>query len=129
MHDKLIYNNSTLCHIYNEELSEDRAGDHCHLSGMLRGAAHEVCNLKYKVSKCFLVVFHKLAVYDSHLFIKTLGNSERCFLCIPDNEENYISFTKQIIVDKFVNKKGKVVNVKHELRFIDSLRFMAAKKS
>ena len=33
---------------------------------------------------------------------------------------------KQIIVDKFVNKEGKEVNVKRELRFIDSLRFMAS---
>ena len=30
------------------------------------------------------------------------------------------------MVDKFVNKEGKEVNVKCELRFIDSLRFMAS---
>ena len=47
--DKLIYDNSTLFHICNEELGEDRVRDHCHLSGKFRGAAHEVCNLKYKV--------------------------------------------------------------------------------
>ena len=64
--------------------------------------------------------------YDSHLFIKTLGNSEGDISCIPNNEENYISFTKQVIIDKFVNKEGKKVNVKRELRFIDSLRFMAS---
>ena len=64
--------------------------------------------------------------YDSHLFIKTLENSEGDFPCIPDNEENYISFTKQVIIDNFVNKEGKEVNVKRELRFIDSLRFMAS---
>ena len=46
--------------------------------------------------------------------------------CIPNNVENYISFTKQVIVDKFVNEEGKEVNVKRELRFIDSLRFMAS---
>ena len=33
---------------------------------------------------------------------------------------------KQVIVDKFVNKEGRKVNVKHKLRFIDSLRFMAS---
>ena len=33
---------------------------------------------------------------------------------------------KQDIVDKFVNKDGKEVNVKRELRFIGSLRFMAS---
>ena len=46
--------------------------------------------------------------------------------CIPNNEENYISFTKQVIVGKFVNEEGKEVNVKRELRFIDSLRFIAS---
>ena len=55
-----------------------------------------------------------------------MGNSEGDIFCIPNNEENYISFTKQVIVDKFVNKEGKEVNVKSELRFIDSLRFMAS---
>ena len=124
MHDKLVYDNSTLCHICNEELGKDRVRDHCHLFGNFRGAAHEVCNLKYKVPKFFPVVFHNLSGYDSHLFIKTLGNSEGDIFCIPNNEENYISFTKQ--VGKFVNKEGKEVNVKRELRFIDSLRFMAS---
>ena len=33
---------------------------------------------------------------------------------------------KQVIVDKFVNEEGKEVYVKRELRFIDSLRFMAS---
>ena len=100
--------------------------DHCHLSGKFRSAAHQVCNLKYKVPKFFPVVFHNLSGYDSHLFIKTLRNGKEYISCIPNNEENYISFTKQVIVDKFVNKEGKEVNVKRELRSIDSLRFMAS---
>ena len=64
--------------------------------------------------------------YDSHLFIKALGNSEGDNYCIPNKEENYISFTKQVIVDKLLNMEGKEVNVKREIRFIDSLRFMAS---
>ena len=103
MHDKLVYDNFTLCHICNEELCKDRVRDHYNLSGNFRGAAHEVCNLKYKVLKIFLVVFHNVSAYDSHLFIKTLGINEGDISCIPNNEENYISFTKQVIVDKFVN--------------------------
>ena len=106
-HDNLVYDNSTNCHICNEKLGDDRVRDHCHLSGKFRGTAHEVCNLKYKVPTFFSLVFHNLSGYNSQLFIKTLGNSEGDIYCIPNNEENYISFTKKVIVDKFVNKKGK----------------------
>ena len=100
--------------------------DHCHLTGKFRGAAHEVCNLNYKVTTFFPVVFHSLSGYDSHLVIKTFGNSEGGISCISNNEENYISFTKQVIVDKFVNKEDKEVNLKLQLRFVDSLICMAA---
>ena len=109
MHDIMVYDNSTLSDICNEELGEDRVRDHCHLSGKFRGTAHEVCNLKYKVSTFFPVVYHNLSGYDSHLFIKTLGNSEGDISCIPSNDESYISFTKNVLVDKFVNKEGKEV--------------------
>ena len=107
MHDKMVYDNSTNCHICNEGLGKDRVRDHCHLSGKFRGSAHEVCNLKYKVPTFFPVVFHNLSGYDSHLFIKAFGNSEGDISCIPNNGENYISFTKQVVVDKFVNKEKK----------------------
>ena len=72
MHDKLVYDNFTICHICNEELSKDRVRDHWHLSGKFRDDAHEVSNLKYKVPKFCPVVFHNFSGYDSHLFIKTL---------------------------------------------------------
>ena len=121
IYDKTAYDNSTRCHICNEELGKDRVRDRCHLSGKFRGAEHEVWIIKYKNPKFFPVVFHNLSGYDSHLFIKVLGNSEGDISCIPNNEENYISFTKQVIADKFVNEEGKEVNVKRELRFIDSV--------
>ena len=111
MNEKLVYDNSTLCHICSEELGKDRVRDHCHLTGKFRGAAHEACKLKYKIPKFSSIEFHNLSGYDSHLFIKTLGNSEGDISCIPNNEENYISFTKQVIVDKCFNKEGKEINV------------------
>ena len=63
MHDKLVYDNSTLCHICNEELGKDKVRDHCHLTGKFRGAAHEVCNLKYKIPKFFPVCQVMIATY------------------------------------------------------------------
>ena len=80
MHDKSVYDNSTIFHICNEELDKDKVRDHCHVSGKFTGADHEVCILKYKVPKFSPVAFHNLSGYDSLLFIQTLGNSEGVLL-------------------------------------------------
>ena len=75
-HYKLVYDNSTLCHICNEELGKDRVREHCHLSGKFRGAAHEVCNLDSKVFPTCISQF----VYDSHLYIKHWEIAKKKFL-------------------------------------------------
>ena len=62
--------------------------------------------------------------YDSHLFIKKLSGDSGKLKCIPNNEEKYISFSKEIKVDEFIGKDGKTHEEKRELRFIDSFRFM-----
>ena len=118
--DKKAFHESIKCHICDEDLGDDRVRDHCHLSGKYRGAAHNECNLNYKVPKFIPVVFHNLSGYDAHLFIKKLGGKIKC---IPTNEEKYISFSKEVIVDSF-EKNGKQFDVKRELRFLDSFRFM-----
>ena len=130
--DEIDFIYTTHCHIC-EDILEDtddknyrRVRDHCHLTGKYRGAAHSICNLKFRLPKFFPVIFHNLSGYDSHLFIKNLGKSEGKIDCIPNNEEKYISFTKQILVDKFINKEGKEKEVKRDIRFIDSFKFMAA---
>ena len=123
--DEITYNNATHCDICKGELGEDKVLDHCHLTGKYRGAAHNECTLQYKVPKFFPVIFHNLPGYDSHLFKKKLGTSEGRINCIPNNKEKYISFTKQLVVDTFTNKEGKKIDVKRDIRFIDSFRFMA----
>ena len=108
--------------------------DHCHFTGRYRGAAHNLCNLKYRKPNFTPVVFHNLSGYDSHLFIKNLGFSEGNFNCIPNNEEKYISFSKKIQVGSYMkkvkNEKGEINLEKkplhHTIRFIDSFKFMAA---
>jgi hypothetical protein len=125
--DARRFHEATECHICGGVLGEDKVRDHCHFSGKFRGAAHNRCNINYKAPKFFPVVFHNLSGYDSHLFIKKLrGNNGEKINCIPNNEEKYISFSRDVIVDKFINKEGKEVSVKRELRFIDSFRFMAS---
>ena len=118
--DKKAFCESSKCHICDKDLSDDRVRDHCHLSGKYRGAAHNSCNINFKLPKFIPVVFHNLSGYDGHLFIKKLGGKCKC---IPTNEEKYISFSKEVIVDRF-EKNGKKIDVKRELRFIDSFRFM-----
>ena len=118
------FEKATKCHICDKPLGKDRVRDHCHLTGKFRGAAHNGCNINYKIPKFFPVIFHNLSGYDSHLFIKNLGTTGGNISCIPNNEEKYISFTKRIIVDTF-NKDGKDIDVKRDIRFIDSFKFMA----
>ena len=130
--DKIDFRRATHCHICEEELKDTDdenykiVRDHCHLTGKFRGAAHNMCNLKYRLPKFYPVIFHNLSGYDNHLFIKNLGKSEGKIDCIPNNEEKYISFTKEILVDKFINKEGEEKEVKRKIRFIDSFKFMAA---
>jgi hypothetical protein len=151
--DNKLFDKATHCHICSKEFDcvYEKVRDHCHLSGKFRGAAHNQCNLRYRIPKFFPIVFHNLSGYDSHLFIKNLGATVGPISCIPNNEEKYISFTKQIVVGHFTEKKvgakqivvdhfiteegGEVgvaedglniVEVKRELRFIDSHKFMAS---
>ena len=131
--DKINYKKATICHICERGIPKEgndprfkKVRDHCHLTGKFRGAAHDKCNLEYRLPKFYPVIFHNLSGYDSHLFIKNLGKSEGNIDCIPNNEEKYISFSKQIIVDRFINKKGEEKEVERDIIFIDSFKFMAA---
>ena len=42
------YKRATKCHICVKPFSEKKR-DHCHYSGLYRGAAHFSCNLQYKI--------------------------------------------------------------------------------
>ena len=127
------FNDATKCWICNEEFDDtadekgyrknEKVKDHCHYTGRFRGAAHNSCNLKYKKPKFIPVVFHNLSGYDSHLFIKNLGFTDGNIDCIPNNEEKYISFTKNIVTGSYKEEKTKPI--KHKIRFIDSFKFMS----
>ena len=104
----------------------DRVRDHCHFTGKYRGAAHNRCNLKYRKPNNISVFFHNLAGYDSHLFIKKLNNTMGPIDCIPNNEENYISFSKSIKTGEYKNKKGETKDKYFKIIFKDSFKFMAS---
>jgi hypothetical protein len=113
-----------MSNLWSRVVGDDRVRDHCHLCGKFRGAALNTCNLEHKVLKFIPVVLKNLSSYDSHLFIKKwLGENGERIKCIPNNEEKYLSFSREIIVGKF-DEDGKEKFVKRGLRFVDSFRFM-----
>ena len=78
-----------------------------------RGAAHNRCNLEYQDAHHIPIIFHNLARYDAHLFIKQLSTKfSGQISVIPQNKERYIFFTKRV--------EGNVIS----LRFIDSFKFL-----
>ena len=115
------------CWICHKKLNlEDRVRDHCHYTGRYRGAAHNICNLKYSKPNNISVFFHNLTGYDSHLIIKKLNATTGAIDCIPNNEEKYISFSKTIKTGEYTNKKGETKNKYFKIVFKDSLKFMAS---
>ena len=120
------FNEETKCWICKGELNIDKIRDHCHFTGRYRGAAQNSCNLKYKKPNFTPVLFHNLSGYDSHLFIKNLGFTAGNIDCIPNNEERYISFTKNIEEGSYTNSEGETKPKYHKIRFIGSFKFMAA---
>ena len=91
-------------------------------TGRYRGPAHSLCNLRYRIPSYIPVVFHNLSGYDAHLFIKELGKNSRDMEVIVKNKEDYISFSIKVPVDKYIEEKEKLI----ELRFIDSFKFMSS---
>ena len=112
------------CHICFKPFSEKKrkVRDYCHYSGLYRGAAHSSCNLQYKIPSYIPVVFHNLAGYDAHLFIRELAKYTTGMGVIAKNTEDYISFSIKVEVDKYVDKEGNERMKKMELRFIDSIK-------
>ena len=93
---------------------------------MYRGAAHSSCNLQYKIPNYIPVVFHNLAGYDAHLFIRELARYTTDIGVIAKNTEDYISFSIKVEVDRYVDKLGNEKIKEMELRFIDSIKFMSS---
>ena len=122
------FNQASNCWICGKFLNiKDRVRDHCHFTGRYRGAAHNICNLKYSKPNNISVFFHNLSGYDSHLFIKKLNTTMGTIDCIPNNQENYISFSKTIKTGEYKNKKGETKDKYFKIVFKDSLKFMASK--
>ena len=142
--EKESYENQQICHICEREFCTDndneeefkkmqKVRDHCHYTGKYRGAAHSICNLRYKIKKEIPVVFHNGSTYDYHFIIKQLAREFKgYFHCLGENTEKYITFSvpiKKVLDndndnDKKNGKGKKAKTITYRLRFIDSCRFM-----
>ena len=128
---KRFHNNAERCHICHTKFySKDHVGvkstnyrnvrDHDHYTGLYRGAAHSICNLRYSTQRDVPVVIHDGSNYDFHLLIKELVEEFRIEIqSIPQDKEKYKSFGIPIMY-----KECKDYAIPYNLRFIDSNKFM-----
>ena len=130
------YEKQKVCYICKKEFGIDekdkntfklyhKVRDHCHYTGKFRGAAHSICNLRYKTPKEIPVVFHNGSTYDYHFIINKLAKEfDGQLECLGENTEKYITFS--VPISKELDN-GKTVTYK--LKFIDSIRFMSTSLS
>ena len=129
--EKVHYNKQKVCYIWKKEFDnndkkQQKVRDHCHYTGKYRGAAHNICNLRYKVSKEIPVVFHNGSTYDYHFIIKELakeleGNCE----FLGENTEKYKIFS--VPIKKKIDNKD--LEITYKIKFIDSYSFMSSSLS
>ena len=129
--EKINYNDQEVFYICEKEFDtinkkNYKVRDHCHHTGKYRGAAHNVCNLRYKVPKEIPVVFHNGSTYDYHFITKELVKKfEGNFDCLGENTEKYITFS--VALKKKIENKN--LEITYKIKFIDSFRFMSSSLS
>ena len=138
--EKIYHNKQKVCYICKKEFNNnDTSGsgsleckknykvrDHCLYTGKYRSAAHNICNLRYKVPKEIPIVFHNGSIYDYHFIIKELVKEfEGNFQCLGENTEKYITFS--VPIKKKIENKD--LEITHKIKFIDSYRFMSSSLS
>ena len=140
--EKIHYNKQKICYICKKEFNnnndttessslerkkQQKVKDHCHYTGKYRGAAHNICNLRYKVSKEIPVVFHNGSTYDYHFIIKELVKEfDGNFDCLGENTEKYITFS--VPLKKKIENKASI-EINYKIKFIDSCRFIPSLSS
>ena len=108
---KKKHNKQKVCYICkkrfstnNENRKYHKVKDHCHYTGKYRGAAHDICSLRYKIPKEIPVVFHNGSTYEYHFIIKEVAKEfEGEFECLGENTEKNITFS--VPTKKEITKK------------------------
>ena len=129
--EKTYHNKQKICYICKNEFNNNdkknyKVRDHCHYTAKYRGAAHNICNLRYKVPKEIPIVFHNGSIYDYHFIIKELVKEfEGNFEFLGENTEKYITFS--VPIKKKIENKD--LEITYKIKFIDSYRFMSSSLS
>ena len=120
------YKRATEYHICFKPFSEKKrkVRDHCHYTEELH-ISLAIYNIRSRVTY-HAVVFHNLAGFDAHLFIRELAKYSTGMGVIAKNTEDYISFSIKVEVNKYVDKEGNERTKEMELRFIGSIKFMSS---
>ena len=125
--EKKYHNEQEICCICKKEFDKNnkkhyKVRDYCHYTGKYRGAAHDICNLRYKLPKEIPVVFHNGSTYDYHFIIKELVKEyDGNFDCFGKNTEKYITFS--VPIKKKIENKN--IEITYKIKFIESYRFMS----
>ena len=128
-------NKHKVCYTCKKEFNTDnidkkhhKVKDHCHYTGKYRGAAHNICNLRYRIPKEIPIVFHNGSTYDYHFIIKELVKDfDGNFECLGENTEKYITFS--VPIKKEIENKNKIIEITYKIKFIDSYRLMSTSLS
>ena len=131
------YEKQNVCHICKKEFCYEKneknkftlyqkVRDHCHYTRKFSGAAHIICNLRFKVQREIPVITHNGSKYVDHFIIKVLAEEFKGqFECLGEITEKYI--TLSVPIKKENDDDGKTITYK--IKFIDSCRFMQSKLS
>ena len=103
--DKIDFRRATHCHICEEELKDTDdenyriVRDHCHLTGKYRGAAHNMCNLKFRLpgkevslskvhgKRYEIPLDHPVICDNGSLYPKALTHDLTFVITLPDVDE------------------------------------------
>ena len=95
------YEKQKVCYICEKKFCDDKnkkseydlyhkVRDHCHYTGKFRGAAHNICNLRYNIPKKIPIVFHNGLTCDYHFIIKKLAEEFKGeFIGFKNGKLNY----------------------------------------
>ena len=132
--EKSWHNMEKVSHICKKVFSADynnkkhhKVKDNCHYTGKHRGAAHDICSLRYKIP----VVFHNDSIYDYQFIIKKLAEEfEGEFECLSENTEKYIfSANQKGNYKKDKDGNDKTTKISYKIKFFDSFGFMSSSLS